>query len=445
MTYRSVLLGASILMIAVPAFAGPTPPSYVPDLLPPNPVAGECYGRVEIPARYETTTQRVVTRDAYQRVLVQQPQLQSTTQRVMVKEPSVRYVVQQPTYGTVTERVLTRPGFDKLTVSEPSFRTVTETLHTGQPRLVWKRGNPTKLRAQGYKIHSTADGGVGGRGYSSTTEYGRSGGQRCGSACEIWCLVEEPGESVTVTRQVMSHSAQVHRTPIQPHYETITKQVVTHPGWVKKIPVQGEYHNLHVEKLVHPGGTATINVQPEYDHVQGKKLVSASRYEWRRIVCKPGYQHGAARQSTLESQPIGHSNRTSVRSQQVSPYQTGHVNTYSNSSAQNRVLSGTISYAPGTTPRYHPASTTGVRQAPLHGTLTQMQPAYTSAYRNASATHGTTYSSQPVAYSGSANTTVTETSSGYPDRTYSGPAYVDQSQREITRYESRQGPSRTRR
>lgn len=434
MTYRSALLGASILMIAVPALAGPTPPSYVPDLLPPNPVAGECYGRVEIPAQYETTTQRVLTREAHQRVLVQQPQLQATTERVMVKEPSVRYVVRQPTYGTVTEQVLTRPAFDKLSVSEPSFQTVTETLHTGRPRLVWKRGNPTKLRAQGYKIHSTADAGVGGRGYSSTTQYGQSGGERCGSVCEIWCLVEEPGESVTVTRQVLNHSGQVHRTPVPAHYQSITKQVVTNPGGVQKIPVPGEYRDLHVEKLVHPGGTAKINVPAEYGHAQGRRLVSEARYEWRRIVCKPGSQHTVQRQSTLHSQPIGHLSRTIVTTQP-----TGHVNTHFNSSGHSGVLTGTTSYTSGTTTRYvHPTP-----RAPYQGTLTQSHPAYTSSYRNPSATQG-------ISYLGQASTTAAKVSSAYPDRAYSGPAYVDPAlidprTGQVMRYEGRHQPSRIRR
>lgn len=451
MTYRSALLGASILMMSVPALAGPTPPAYVPDLLPPNPVAGECYGRVEIPARYETTTQQVVTRDAHQRVLVQQPQLQSVTERVMVKEPSVRYVVRQPTYGTVTEQIMTRPGFDKLSVSEPSFRTVTETLHTGQPRLVWKRGNPTKLRAQGYKIHSTADAGVGGRGYSSTTEYGRSGGQNCGSVCEIWCLVEEPGESVAVTRQVMSHSGQVHRTPVRPLYQTITKQVVTDPGGVQKIPVPGEYRNLHVEKLVHRGGTAKINVPAEYGHAQGRKLVSESRYEWRRIACKPGAQQTVQRHSTFRPQPNIQPTRPYVATQTH-----GIVNTHvpANTHRAAQVMSGTqtswgqsgtTSYSSGTTTRYQHSAVTASPRAPFQGTIqgriSHTGPAYTSAYRGTATTQGTPYTAP-------SNTVLTQRSSAYPDRTYSGPAYVDpalinQRSGQIETYESRHTPNRT--
>ncbi|WP_298918033.1 hypothetical protein [uncultured Algimonas sp.] len=284
-----LLIGAAFLA-PLPVLAGvaPLPPAYVPDLEPPNPVVGECYARVEIPASYAETSHKVLTREGHQRLSVQQPRLESRAERIMTKEPSVHYVVRQPSYATVTETVMTRPGYEKLAVTEPEFRTVTETLQQSPPRLVWKRGHPAELRAQGYIIHSTADAGVGGRGYASTTDYGRTGGQRCGAACEIWCLVEEPGDSVTVSRQVMARPGEVRRIPVPPAFETITKQVVTDPGGVEKVPVPAEYRDIHVQALTHPGATSTIDVPAEYGHVQGRRLVSEARYEWRRVVCKPG-------------------------------------------------------------------------------------------------------------------------------------------------------------
>lgn len=415
MTYRSALLGASFLMIAAPAFAGPTPPSYVPDLVPPNPVAGECYGRVEIPAQYETTTQRVLTRDGHQRLLVQQPQLHPTTERVLVKEPSVRYVVQQPTFGTVTEQVMTRPGFDKLSVSDPHFQTVTETLQTGQPRLIWKRGNPTKLRAQGYKIHSTANDGVEGRGFRSTTQYGQTTGQACGTVCEIWCLVEEPGESVTVTRQVLSQPGQVHRTPVPAQYQSITKQVVTHPGGVQKIPVPGEYRNLHVEKLAHPGGTATINVPAQYGNVQGRKLITPARYEWRRIACKPTTHHRSPSLGPHYSQPDTQ-HYSGISQAPLAGQPTSYSNTRLISGGHSVVENRTY---PASRPTSQPHLTAGtiVSHAPLQGSVMQTQPAYSATYRGP-------YTGQAAAQTAPTNITVRETAPGYPDRSYSGPAYA---------------------
>lgn len=293
MTRRNTLLGTISTTIgwfclAGPAFAGPTPPTYVPDMLPSNPTAGECYVRVEIPAQYETTTHQIVTREAHTRLQLQQPKLATRSEQVMTKEPSIRYVVRQPIYRTVTDKILTRPAYDKLSISPPVFETRTETIQHSAPRLIWKKGNPGKLRAQGYKIHSTADAGIGGQGYRSTTQYGRMGGERCGPMCEIWCLVEEPGDHVTVNRQVLKHPGKIQRTPVPPIYETIHKQVVADPGGVDEIPVPAEYRTLQIQELVHQGGAAQIDVPAEYGQVQGRRLVSDSRYEWRLAVCAPG-------------------------------------------------------------------------------------------------------------------------------------------------------------
>ena len=136
-------------------------------------------------------------------------QFQTRTENVLTKEASTRFVVRQPSYRNVTERILTRPAHERLSVSEPQFSTVTETIQTSASHLVWKRGNPGELQRQGYVIHSTADGrlrppsysgGYQGGSYAST----QSGGDSCGPGCEIWCLVEEPGSSVTTSRRALT-------------------------------------------------------------------------------------------------------------------------------------------------------------------------------------------------------------------------------------------------
>ncbi|MGB6230483.1 MAG: hypothetical protein WBF53_10195 [Litorimonas sp.] len=289
MTLKRTLTGASAaLMLAAPAFAGTSYPGYVPDLEPANPTVGECYARVKIPAQYQTGTQTVLKREAHTRLKVQQAEFATRHADVMVKEPSVRYEVRQPRYASVTEQIVTRPAYDKLSVSEPRFQTVTETIQTSAPRLVWKLGNPGQLARQGYVIHSTADAGYQGQGYSSTTQFGAQGGERCGSMCEIWCLVEEPGDSVTVSRQVMSSPGEVHRTRIPHQTQTITKQVLADPGGVTEIPVPAEYRSVALQDIVRPAGEALIEVPAEYGEVQTKTLVAEERYEWRRVLCAPG-------------------------------------------------------------------------------------------------------------------------------------------------------------
>lgn len=283
-----LLLSAGFAPLAV-AGGGYGAPAYSPDLLPSNPSAGMCYARVEIPAEYTSTTEDVMVEEGYTTMEVSQPQIQTRQKQVLVKEASVRYEVRQPSFRSVTERIMTRPAYDKLTVSPPSFSTVTETMASSAPRLVWKKGNPANLVRQGYKIHSTADGGQNGQGYSSTTHYGQSSAAtQCGSSCEIWCLVEEPGEQVSYQRKVVSNPARVQRQSVPARYQTITKQVVSDPGGVREIPVAAQHRTITVEEIVQPGGERQVTVPPKYGKVTKKQLVSAERYEWRQVACKTG-------------------------------------------------------------------------------------------------------------------------------------------------------------
>ena len=333
MSPRSALLAAAAFGLAAPAMAGGPGygPAYTPDLVPPVSNPGECYARVKIPAQYETFTETMVIKDAHTKPHVAQPRFQSRQEQVMVKEPSVRYQVRQPTYKTITEQVLTRPSYDKLSVVPPSFSHVTETVQTSAPRLVWKKGNPGELARQGYVIHSTADGGAYGQGYSSTTHYGQAGGERCGPMCEIWCLVEEPGTSRSYTKKVMTNPGGVKRTRVPAVYQSIAKQVVADPGGVEEIPVPGEYRTITVEDMIEPGGEALIEVPAEYGQVTKKRLVADERYEWRRVLCEPGtgsipqVQHSAPAPQYYTPKPQYSAPAPSYAPSTIGSYESGQV------------------------------------------------------------------------------------------------------------------------
>jgi len=281
LSYKIAMAAAiTVIGASTPVWAGNP---HAPSLLPAHPNAGECYARVKIPAQYSTGRQGILVEDGYKTLEATDPVLQSRQEQVLVKEASVRYVVRQPRYKTVMDKIMTRPSYDKLSVTKPQFSTVTETVQTSSPRLVWKRGNPVTLRQQGYIIHSTADAG-----YSASGHSGAQSGELCGTACDIWCLVEEPGESVSYKRRVLSAPAQVRRVNVPAQYQHISKQIVADPGGVKEIPVPAEYRSVTVQDLVDPGEEHARYVQPKYASVETKTLISPERYEWRRVVCAPG-------------------------------------------------------------------------------------------------------------------------------------------------------------
>lgn len=309
MTRLTLLLAASALTFAgaTPAMAGSGHHGYAPDLLPQNAQAGQCYARIKSGAQYATASEIVVIEEGHQTLQVTQAQLQSVRKSVKIKDESVRYVVRQPRYRSVTEKIMTSPGYEKLSVSAPQFSTVTETMQVSGPRTVWKKGNPGQLAAQGYNVLSTANGGYGtstvagssgNYGHSSgaapSSSYAANGGTQCGPTCEIWCLVEVPGESVSYQRKVMTQPARVVRTPVAPQYQTVSKQVLADPGGVDTVAVPAQYRDITVNQLVAPAGVTAVDVAPKMGEVKTKTLVKPETYGWARVICNTGQVVGQA-------------------------------------------------------------------------------------------------------------------------------------------------------
>lgn len=340
-----LLLGTSIASTSLAGQTGSNKSKiaiWEPDLVPSGATVGECYARVRIPAQYSTSTQSVMVEESYSRLAVSQPKLDAHQKQVLIKEASVRYEVRQPVYETVSEQLIIRPAYDKLSVTKPQFSRVTETIQTTASRLVWKRGNPTRLRAQGFTVHSTADDRV--RGRSSASNISQFKNQfpatRCGPTCEIWCLVEEPGESISFNRKVMTSPGEVKHIPVPAKYKTISKQVVVDPGGVREIPVVAEYKSVTVEKVLDQGGQHMVEIPAKYGSVNKRTLIKAERYEWRRAVCAPGTLRRSSGNSSQSSSSMTKS------SHQTSRYTSSSTSTTNRSGATYKSPS---SHSTGTT------------------------------------------------------------------------------------------------
>lgn len=81
-------------------------------LLPPNAQPGRCYARVLTPATYKTEYETVLTKGEGETVKVIPATYRNETQKLLVKEASEKIVVVSPAkYQTQTEKVLVRPAY----------------------------------------------------------------------------------------------------------------------------------------------------------------------------------------------------------------------------------------------------------------------------------------------------------------------------------------------
>ncbi|MBP1708873.1 MAG: hypothetical protein H6Q40_662, partial [Deltaproteobacteria bacterium] len=88
--------------IVAPKAAAPAPApvkQQCGNIIPPTAKAGECYAQILIPERYQTTTERVLTRQASEKVEVIPAKYETVEQKVAVREASKRFEETPAEYG----------------------------------------------------------------------------------------------------------------------------------------------------------------------------------------------------------------------------------------------------------------------------------------------------------------------------------------------------------
>ena len=160
------------------------------ELLPTNAKPGECYARVFVPPRFQTTTVRVLTREASERVETVPAKYEEVEEKVLIRQASKRLEEVPAEYGWAEEKV------------------VVEEAHS-----VWTKG-----RGLIEKVDNTTG--------------------------EIMCLVEVPASYKTVKKQVVVKPASVREIEIPAEYQTVRVTKMVSPPQEKRIPIPAEYETV---------------------------------------------------------------------------------------------------------------------------------------------------------------------------------------------------------
>lgn len=274
----------------------------------PNAQPGECFARVVIPAIYDDVPQTITTQDSYDRLSVSEPQFAPDSLSVKVRDESVRYIVRQPRYESRTEQVLVKPAYERLSVVPAQFDTVAEQIQVGQPRLVWRPGKNLS-------------------GVSRTDP----------NTGAVYCLVEEPGQTVTVHKRVIRVPEQVRAQAVPAQYVTVSKQVLVDQGGVDQEIIPAQFRDVPVSRLVQPAGQVAQPVAPEIKTINTRVLRSPERFEWVPVLCNTNANHssisrvqGALAQSGHYNGPVdgiaGPQTHAAVRSFQTAQGLPSHGN-----------------------------------------------------------------------------------------------------------------------
>jgi len=224
-------------------------------MYPPNAEPGKCYARVLTPAKYEVQTQKVLAKDASERLQVIPAKYAWTTKKVLIKEASQRIVAVPASYKTITEKVLVSPATERLVTVPATYGTVTEKILVKAASTGWKQG-----RGPIEKLDN--------------------------ATCEIMCLVNMPAVYKTVTKRVLKTPATTKSVPVPARYKTVTKRVLQTPATTKSVPVPARYKTIKVKELVEPAVVKRTAIPEQYRTVRKKIKVSDAVLKWQPVLCK---------------------------------------------------------------------------------------------------------------------------------------------------------------
>lgn len=230
-------------------------------LFPPNPKAGECYARVLIPAKYRSVSERVLTRDASERIEIIPARYETAQETVLVKEASTKLEIVPAVYGEVQDQVIVKPASTKIMQVPAEYDNVTEQVLDKAAHTAWKKG-PAATQASNVLSQTTTDTG------------------------EIMCLVEVPATYKTIQKRVLVSPAKTEEIAIPAEYKTVTKTVVKKPASTREVVIPAQYDTVTITKLVSPAKENRIAIPAAYETVNRNDKVTDESMEWRRVMCE---------------------------------------------------------------------------------------------------------------------------------------------------------------
>lgn len=250
--------------------------------LPTHAKPGQCWGRVRIPAQFESRTERVMVHPATTKTVAVPAKYGWVTKSVLVREASEKVHVIPATYREVSERVLVAPMQTKVVPIPAQYRTETEQVLVTPAGTKWIpkstcRG-PT-CRPLAYKAQQTWKRGA--HGHHKVTQ--------------VMCLVRTPAVYKTVTRRVLINEASSKRIVVRgPTYRTVIRRVVDQPSRTIREKVPAEYKTVRVREVIEPASERQVHMPAVYKTVTKQVETAPAKHVWKQVICKaaPHKHHG---------------------------------------------------------------------------------------------------------------------------------------------------------
>jgi len=174
----------------------------VTESLPAYAQPGECYAPVFTPPQFDTVTERVLVREASEKIEIVPAEYEWVEERILVKEASTK-LVEVPAQFDVEEQVF------ETSPAQASWATASEV--------------PCPQQADGPNAQS------------------------------IFCLVNDKPQTRTIKTQRLMKGPSVKRVAVPAEYETVRKQKLVRPASTRRVWVPAEYEDVEKTVMTEPG------------------------------------------------------------------------------------------------------------------------------------------------------------------------------------------------
>lgn len=223
---------------------------------PANAEVGKCYAKCYTSSTYKTTSEEVLVKAAYKKMVVTPATYETVTEKVLVKPASKRYVNVPAVFESGSEQMLVKEASKKLVTVPAKYETQTERILISPATTKW-----VKKRTSGCLSEDPND-------------------------CMIVCLEEVPAQYRTVTSSVVKTPATVTEVEVPAQYKTVYKKTLKTPATTREVEIPAEYQTVTRRVVKTPASVSEVEVPAVYKTVTKKELVKEGSYgEWKEILC----------------------------------------------------------------------------------------------------------------------------------------------------------------
>ncbi len=284
----------------------------------PNAKSGMCYGKVIIPAKYKTVTEKIIATPKSEKITIIPAEYKVVKEKVIDTPATTKIVTVPATYKTETKTITVSPAsVEWKTGLHPEARIVPESLlasakasgvdldHAKAGTCFYEFYAPPQYKTVTEKVLETPAS----ERIISEPPVLKTTTKKILVTPERTKLVTVPAVYKTVTEKIQVAPAKkvwketkcedkdcsveemMCLVEIPAQYKTVTKQVLVKPETTKTIKIPAVYKTVPVNEVVKPASTKTVKVPPTYKTVSKTKKVSDAKYVWSdSLMEKPGMQ-----------------------------------------------------------------------------------------------------------------------------------------------------------